>query len=88
MSAHTGGSAAPERRLTPTERLHEVTMAAMNRRPAEPESSVSISRNARGVSQFEIVVRGPNPDDCRATAQRIFAMLEGDHPYPTTNGTE
>ena len=34
-----------ERRLTPTERLHEVTMAAMSRAPSPPEHSVEITRN-------------------------------------------
>ena len=35
-------------RLTPTERLHEVTMASLNRRASEPTCEVAISRNAKG----------------------------------------
>jgi hypothetical protein len=48
-----------QRRLTPTERLHEVTMAAMTRPTAPPESSVSFTRNAKGVTQIEVTVRDP-----------------------------
>ena len=78
--------AAPEpeapRRLTPTERLHEVTMAAMGRRPAEPESSVTITRNAKGVFQFEVTVRGPEVTACEELARSIAANLVEEYPYP------
>jgi len=50
------------RRLTPTERLHEVTMAAMTRAATPPEHSVEITRNAKGVAQFEVTVRGYDLD--------------------------
>jgi hypothetical protein len=74
-------------RLTPTQRLHEVTMAAMGRKPSEPESSVTISRNAKGVAQFEVTVRGSDAGDCEAVALGIFSNLEGVYPYPvSTNG--
>ncbi len=82
---------APEpHRLTPTERLHEVTMAAMNRRPSEPESSVTISRNAKGVAQFEVTVRGHDEDICEIKAQAIYDALVARFPYPasTNGGTE
>jgi hypothetical protein len=75
-----------ERRLTPTERLHEVTMAAMSRRPAEPESSVTITRNARGVFQFEVTVRGGDVDACDALARRVASGLVDAYPYPSTEG--
>lgn len=83
-------SADTERRLTPTERLHEVTMAAMQRRPAEPESSVTISRNAKGVFQFEVTVRGGDVLVCHDEAERIANTLAASYPYPeaTTNGGE
>lgn len=70
------------RRLTPTEKLHEVTMAAMSRRPSEPESSVTISRNAKGVAQFEVTVRGGDASACLIDAEDIFAYLERRFPYP------
>lgn len=74
------------RRLTPTERLHEVTMAAMGRRPAAPESSVTISRNAKGVAQFEVTVRGEDAMYCETMAGEIFARLADAHAYPVANG--
>jgi hypothetical protein len=74
--------AVDERRLTPTERLHEVTMAAMGRRPAEPESSVTITRNAKGVFQFEVTVRGPNEHMCAVEARTIVRDLIDHYPYP------
>lgn len=80
-------SAAEEpRRLTPTERLHEVTMAAMGRRQAAPESSVTISRNAKGIAQFEVTVRGEDVGDCEIAAHGIFERLTVAYPYPETNG--
>ena len=82
---------APEpRRLTPTERLHEVTMAAMGRRPAEPESSVTITRNAKGVFQFEVTVRGPDVSECDMAARYIANALAEAYPYPVhgNGGTE
>jgi hypothetical protein len=76
------------RRLTPTERLHEVTMQAMGRRPAEPESSVTISRNAKGQFQFEVTVRGGSIDECHKDAQQIAHMLSTEYPYSVNGGNE
>jgi hypothetical protein len=69
------------RRLTPTERLHEVTMAAMTRAPSPPEHSVEITRNAKGVAQFEVTVRGYDLEDVLAQARRAFSDLETALPY-------
>ena len=70
------------RRLTPTERLHEVTMAAMGRKPAEPESSVTLARNAKGVMQYEVTVRGAVAKLCEELALGIVADLDARFPYP------
>ena len=74
------------RRQTPTERLHEVTMATLGRRPSEPESSVTITRNAKGVAQFEVTVRSADYGEAQAAARRLFDALCSDYPYPATNG--
>lgn len=58
-------------RLTPTERLHEVTMAAMNRRPSEPESVVTIGVTAKRLHTWEVTVRGADPNDCARIAARL-----------------
>jgi hypothetical protein len=77
---------AEPRRLTPTERLHEVTMAAMSRAPSPPEHSVEITRNAKGVAQFEVTVRGYDVTEVLAQARAIYVALEQAMPYPETNG--
>jgi hypothetical protein len=79
-------SEAEPRRLTPTERLHEVTMAAMTRAPSPPEHSVEITRNAKGVAQFEVTVRGYDVDEVCAQALAIYQGLSVTLPYPETNG--
>jgi hypothetical protein len=75
------------RRLTPTERLHEVTMAAMTRAPSPPEHSVAISRNAKGVAQFEVTVRGYDVLTTLALAMDVYNALVVELPYPS-NGSE
>ncbi len=70
------------RRLTPTERLHEVTMAAMSRAPSPPEHSVEITRNAKGVAQFEVTVRGYDLEEVLAQARTAFDDLAAALPYP------
>jgi hypothetical protein len=75
------------RRLTPTERLHEVTMAAMTRAPSPPEHSVAISRNAKGVAQFEVTVRGHDIDQVVFLALAKFTEIDDLWPYPS-NGSE
>lgn len=75
-------SAETPRHLTPTERLHEVTMAALERQPAPADSSVSITRNAKGVRQWDIVVRGHDIAACEAQAVAIDARLNALYPYP------
>jgi phosphoribosyl-dephospho-CoA transferase len=68
---------AEPRRLTPTERLqrlteqlHEVTMAAMNRRTA-PESSVTIGVTAKRLHTWEITVRGEDVEECHRLARLL-----------------
>ena len=70
------------RRLTPTERLHEVTMAAMSRAAAPPEHSVEISRNAKGVHQYEVTVRGYDLAEVLAEAFSAQRKLDVALPYP------
>ena len=64
-----------DRRLTPTERLHEVTLAAINRAPSQPESAVTLTRNAKGDVQIEVTVRNAEPDVAADTCLSIFHGL-------------
>ena len=75
-----------ERRQTPTERLHEVTMAAIQRPTAPPEHSVEVTRNAKGVAQFQVTVRGHFLDEVLTSAIDTYEKLGARFPYPETNG--
>lgn len=86
-------AATEPRRLTPTERLqladermHEVTMASLARRPSEPESSVSLTRNAKGAVQIEVTVRGVDARACQQHATLLYEELALAYPYPVANG--
>lgn len=72
---------------TPTARLHEVTMAALNRRSSEPVSDVSVSRNAKGDFQFEVTVRGIDASACAIEAMRIIGVLRGSYPHSSELAT-
>ena len=69
------------RRLTPTERLHEVTMAVVARRPAEPEHTAEVTRNAKGEYQFSVAVRGVDAEAVVALAIAQARTLEAEFPY-------
>lgn len=73
----------PDRPPTPTARLHEVTMAALARRPTEPESSVTISRNAKGDFQFEVTVRGSHAEECETLCVAVVERLRVTYPHST-----
>lgn len=78
-----------KRHLTPTERLHEVTMQALSRPPSAPENMVELSRNAKGDFQFTVAVRGPDADACYDTALRLVGELRAAFPHSSeTNGGE
>lgn len=46
-------------------------MAAMSRRPSEPESVVTIGVTAKRLHTWEITVRGADPDECDRIARRL-----------------
>lgn len=83
MTTGNDTSETETHRLTPTQRLHEVTMAALHRKPAEPINEVSITRNAKGAVQIEVTVRGVNAGDCADTARTLYDQLAGLYPYLT-----
>lgn len=77
---------SPSRRQTPTERLYDVAMAAITRRPTEPEHTVEISRNARGIVQLGLTVKGSDLDALIEAATAHFGALDTKYPYPAQNG--
>jgi hypothetical protein len=77
---------APEHeapRLTPTQRLHEVTMAALTRTPAAPEHSCDLTRNAKGVTQIALTVRGHDAAEVVALAVELYDGLRMRYPLPS-----
>jgi len=75
-----------ERRLTPTEREHALAMAFALRPHAAAEQTVSLSRNARGIVQIEVTLRGDDAGKTAADAIRLFESLHARYPYPEATG--
>lgn len=63
------------RRQTAAERAHEVTMTILQRSPAPPESSVELTRNAKGDVQIGVTVRGHDAETVEGEAVAIFDRL-------------
>lgn len=58
-------------------------MAAMTRPSAPPESSVSFTRNAKGVTQIDIVVRDPSAADAFDIALALYERARATFPLPS-----
>jgi hypothetical protein len=67
---------------SPWREAYELLIQRPERQSAPPESSVSISRNAKGVAQFEVVVRGASPEECQERAFVLYRELVASFPYP------
>lgn len=76
----------PERRLTPTERLFELSMAHAQRAAAAPEHTIDVSRNAKGQWQFAVAIRGTDAQAVLDEAVTIARQLE--QQFPFGNGGE
>jgi hypothetical protein len=72
-----------ERKLTPTERLHEITMAALVRAPREPEGSVELSVNARGDVQITVGAKGSDVAEVAVAVEAVFDRLRAKYPRAT-----
>jgi hypothetical protein len=80
----TGELIGPEPpRLTPTQRLHEVTMAALSRTPSMPEHSCELTRNAKGATQISLTVRGFGPREVVDRAVELYDFLRARYPLPS-----
>ena len=73
MNASTSAAvaASKSRRVTPSERLYDLAMAALSRTPSVPESSVEIGVTAKRLHTWSIVVRGEDVEACARIAQRL-----------------
>lgn len=75
-------------KLSPTERLHEVTMAFATRAASPAEHSLEMTRNAKGVLQFTVTVRGHDLDAVMRQGRQAYAAIDAQYPYPAANGGE
>lgn len=66
--------------MSPTERLHEVTMAVLHRAPAAPEHTVSLTWNAKGDVQIEVTGRGQDLAGLQADVTEAFDALRAKYP--------
>ena len=60
------------RRLTPTERLHEITLAALHRTPVKASEEVEVTRNAKGDYQFRVAGVAGEDESLDAVAGRVL----------------
>ena len=56
----------------------EVARALLNRTPSAPESSVELTRNAKGDVQISVTVRAADAGDAESACVSIFAATAGD----------
>lgn len=71
---------AQPRKQTPTERLHEVTMAAVQRAASPPEHTVSLTLNAKGDTQIEVTGRGHDLTGLESDVAAAFDRLREQYP--------
>lgn len=62
------------RRLTPTERAHEIMLAALNKAPVKASEEVEISRNAKGDYQYRVAGVAGEEETLAACALRVLAV--------------
>ena len=75
------------RRLTPTERLHEITLAALHRTPVKASEEVEITRNAKGDYQYRVAGVAGEDETLAKVATRVLSIardLDSDLPLSRT----
>lgn len=79
-----GGAEHTERRLTPTERYHELAMQVANRQPTVPEHAIELTRNSKGDVQIALTVRGGDLAELERDATVTFDQLCEKYPRADT----
>ena len=68
------------RRLTASERAHEITLALLAPKPVAPEYDAELTLNAKGDVQIRVAAKGP---DRHAVEEHVREMFEAFvHAYP------
>ena len=85
MSADTNNETP--RRLTPTERLQQVTLAALHRTPVKASEEVEISRNAKGDYQWRVAGVAGEDESLAKVATRVLSVARSlDDDLPLSRG--
>jgi hypothetical protein len=71
-------AAVPTPRLT----VSEVARRLLDNAGGGSDSSVTITRNAKGVAQFEVVVRNADPAEAQRIATEVYNDLVFRYPHP------
>jgi hypothetical protein len=61
-------------RLTPTQRLHEITLAALHRTPVKASEEVEITRNAKGDYQYRVAGVAGEAETLDAVSKRVQSI--------------
>ncbi len=77
------------RRLTPTERAHEIMLAALHRTPVKASEEVEVTRNAKGDYQFRIAGVAGEGESLTEVALRVTSVAASvDETYPLSRSQE
>ncbi len=82
------GTEAP-RRLTPTERAHEIMLAALHRTPVKASEEVEVTRNAKGDYQWRVAGVAGEDESLAAVAMRVLNITRSmDEDFPLSRSQE
>lgn len=89
MTAPDTNEAAAGRRMTPTERAHEIMLAALHRTPVRKDESVEITRNAKGDYQYTVAGVVGEGETLDAIANRVLSVARSlDDQLPLSRSQE
>jgi len=75
MTENNGTEERP-RRLTPTERAHEIMLAALHRTPVKASEEVEITRNAKGDYQYRVAGVAGEDESLAKVANRVLSIAK------------
>lgn len=77
------------RRLTPTERAHEIMLAALHRTPVKASEEVEVTRNAKGDYQFRVAGVAGDAESLAEVASRVLSIAKDvDNDLPISRSQE
>ena len=70
----TDNSTPPK--LTPTQRAHEIMLAALHRTPVKASEEVEVTRNAKGDWQFRVAGVAGEEESLAKVAKRVLSLAK------------